>query len=100
MIFPQLEAERMAVISTAHILETDIQLMMDGVFPGKGGEAGSWLSYAGNRDMPVDDDAENEGYSTFFCRLLRLANLNECAYILFDVDGPKIPGIPEVYDGE
>lgn len=99
MVFPQLEFEKIAIISTAHIRESDCQLMMNGVFPGKGGEAGSWLSYAGNKDMPADDIAEDGGYSVLFCRLLRLANLNGCAYILFDVDGPKIPGIPEVYDG-
>lgn len=90
----------MAVISTAHIREADIQLMLEGVFPGKGGEAGSFLTYAGNKDVPMDDAAGIEGYSPFFCRLLRLAVLNDCAYILFDVDGPTIPGIEQVYDGE
>lgn len=99
MFFPRLEREFMAVISTAHILENDCQLLTDGVFPSKGGLAGSWLVYAGNKDMPIDDIAEAEGYGPQFCRLLRLAVQNECAYVLFDVDGPKIPGISEVYGG-
>ncbi len=110
----KIETLKVLIISTAHITKEDGQLLTERSYnPAESelpsafhfvpatDEYGHWV-WAGSTEDDADGSlecqcatAEDEGYSTYFTDILRLANKQGCTHVRFDRDGPEYdPDLP------
>jgi len=102
----ELEIEKSLVASTAHVLQSDMELLeQENSYPYTvhNTEYGAMIYIVKDMTIPVEQSVEfiTDGhdlellvaFSRDFRRLLRLAQQNDCTWLRLDCDGSEIEGL-------
>lgn len=102
----KIETLKVLTISTGHITKEDKDLLVERSYNSHNPESpspydfmpatdayGHWIE-AGDHTNEGECEcrcaaADDEGYSSYFIDILRLAQNNQCSYVRFDFDGPE-----------
>jgi len=103
-----LEIEKSLVVSTAHVLQQDMELLeQENSYPYTvhNTEYGAMIYIVKDMVIPVEQSVEFicdghdlekiVSFSRDFRRLLKLAKDNDCTWLRLDCDGSEIEGLPK-----